>query len=206
MEKNCGTPDRHRRLARRRRRPRRDPDAAHRSDALPDPARSRRPGSAGAASPRASSRASSCRTSATASRRARGSELAALFDAQILMLDDPMLVGRAEEIIRTERVNAAWAVHRAYEELYELFIVDGRSVPARARERRRRRRRPLAHEPAPRRARPARAAQPDRRPVGPDRRRAHGVGRRAARLDARAGLSPPTPAAARITPRSSRDR
>ena len=51
----------------------------------------------------------------------RGSELAALFDAQILMLDDPMLVGRAEEIVRTERVNAAWAVHRAYEELYQLF-------------------------------------------------------------------------------------
>ena len=39
----------------------------------------------------------------------------------MLMLDDPMLVGRAEEIIRTERVNAAWAVHRAYEELYQLF-------------------------------------------------------------------------------------
>ncbi len=52
----------------------------------------------------------------------RGSELAALFDAQILMLDDPMLVGRAEEIIRDERVNAAWAVHRAYEELNQLFM------------------------------------------------------------------------------------
>ena len=51
----------------------------------------------------------------------RGSELAALFDAQILMLEDPMLIGRAEEIVRTERVNAAWAVHRAYEELYQLF-------------------------------------------------------------------------------------
>ena len=51
----------------------------------------------------------------------RGHELAALFDAQILMLDDPMLVGRAEAIIRTERVNAAWAVHRAYEEVYQLF-------------------------------------------------------------------------------------
>ena len=37
------------------------------------------------------------------------------------MLDDPMLVGRADEIIRTERVNAAWAVHRAYEEVYQLF-------------------------------------------------------------------------------------
>jgi len=51
-----------------------------------------------------------------------GSELAALFDAQLLMLDDPMLVGRAETIIRTERVNAAWAVHRAYEELYHVFM------------------------------------------------------------------------------------
>lgn len=50
-----------------------------------------------------------------------GGELAALFDAQILMLDDPMLVGNAEEIIRNERVNAAWAVHRAYEGLYQLF-------------------------------------------------------------------------------------
>lgn len=51
-----------------------------------------------------------------------GSELAALFDAQLLMLDDPMLVGRAEAIVRTERVNAAWAVHRAYEELYHVFM------------------------------------------------------------------------------------
>jgi len=49
------------------------------------------------------------------------SELAPLFDAQLLMLDDHMLVGRAEQIVRTERVNAAWAVHRAYEELYQLF-------------------------------------------------------------------------------------
>jgi phosphotransferase system enzyme I (PtsI) len=49
------------------------------------------------------------------------SELAPLFDAQLLMLDDQMLVGRAEHIIRSERVNAAWAVHRAYEELYQLF-------------------------------------------------------------------------------------
>ena len=49
------------------------------------------------------------------------SELAALCDAQILMLDDEMLIGQAEKIIRDERVNAAWAVHRAYEGLYELF-------------------------------------------------------------------------------------
>lgn len=50
-----------------------------------------------------------------------GSELAALFEAQILMLEDQMLIGQAEKIIRDERVNAAWAVHRAYEGLYALF-------------------------------------------------------------------------------------
>jgi len=49
--------------------------------------------------------------------KARGAELAAIFDAQVLMLDDALFVGRAEEIIRNELVNAAWAVHRAYEEL-----------------------------------------------------------------------------------------
>ena len=51
-----------------------------------------------------------------------GSELAALFDAQLLILDDPLLVGRAEQLIRDERVNAAWAVHRAYEELCRVFL------------------------------------------------------------------------------------
>jgi phosphotransferase system enzyme I (PtsI) len=53
--------------------------------------------------------------------KARGTELAAVFDAQILMLDDALFVGRADEIIRGERVNAAWAVHRAYEELRVVF-------------------------------------------------------------------------------------
>ena len=53
--------------------------------------------------------------------KSRGVELAAIFDAQILMLDDALFVGRAEEIIRQERVNAAWAVHRAYEELRAVF-------------------------------------------------------------------------------------
>ena len=52
---------------------------------------------------------------------ARGAELAAIFDAQILMLDDPSLVGRAEQIVREEQVNAAWAVHRTYEELGAIF-------------------------------------------------------------------------------------
>src|SRR5688572_9394450 len=48
-------------------------------------------------------------------------EQAALFDAQLLMLDDQMLIGRAEQIIRTERVNAVWAVKRAYAEDSQLF-------------------------------------------------------------------------------------
>jgi phosphotransferase system enzyme I (PtsI) len=48
-------------------------------------------------------------------------DLAPLFDAQLLMLDDPLLVGRAQQIVRDERVNASWALHRAYEELRQLF-------------------------------------------------------------------------------------
>jgi phosphoenolpyruvate-protein phosphotransferase (PTS system enzyme I) len=52
----------------------------------------------------------------------RATDLAALFDAQLLMLDDPLFVGRAQEIVRTERVNAGWAVHRAYEELCREFM------------------------------------------------------------------------------------
>jgi phosphoenolpyruvate-protein phosphotransferase (PTS system enzyme I) len=48
-------------------------------------------------------------------------DLAPLFDAQLLMLDDPLLVGRAQQIVREERVNAAWALHRAYEELRRVF-------------------------------------------------------------------------------------
>jgi phosphotransferase system enzyme I (PtsI) len=53
--------------------------------------------------------------------KARGPDLAAIFDAQLLMLDDALFVGRAEEIVRKERVNAAWAVHRAYEEIRRIF-------------------------------------------------------------------------------------
>lgn len=50
-----------------------------------------------------------------------GAELAPLFDAQLLMLEDPLLVGRAITIIRDERVNAEWAVQRAFDELASLF-------------------------------------------------------------------------------------
>jgi phosphotransferase system enzyme I (PtsI) len=51
----------------------------------------------------------------------RGADLAAIFDAQILMLDDPMLVARATALVREERVNAEWAVQRAVEELANVF-------------------------------------------------------------------------------------
>jgi phosphotransferase system enzyme I (PtsI) len=50
-----------------------------------------------------------------------GAEHAYLFDAQLLMLDDAMLVGRAAETIRTERLNAESALQRALEHLSALF-------------------------------------------------------------------------------------
>jgi len=50
-----------------------------------------------------------------------GSELAPLFDAQLLILDDPMLTGRAAELIRSESVNAEWAVQLAFEEVAHVF-------------------------------------------------------------------------------------
>ncbi len=48
-------------------------------------------------------------------------ELAPLFDAQRLMLDDPMLIGRALEIIGDGHCNAAWALHLATQEVLALF-------------------------------------------------------------------------------------
>jgi phosphotransferase system enzyme I (PtsI) len=51
----------------------------------------------------------------------RGADLAAIFDAQMLMLDDPMLVGRAASIVMEERVNAEWAVQRALDEIAAVF-------------------------------------------------------------------------------------
>ena len=51
----------------------------------------------------------------------RGADLAAIFDAQLLMLDDPILVGRAASVVREERVNAEWAVQRALDEAAAVF-------------------------------------------------------------------------------------
>ena len=49
--------------------------------------------------------------------RELGAEEAAIFSAHLLMLEDPELVHRAEQYIRTERCNAEWAQKRAGEEI-----------------------------------------------------------------------------------------
>ena len=51
----------------------------------------------------------------------RRPELSQLFDAQLLMLDDPMLVPRAADIIREQRVNAEWAVQQVFHEFSAVF-------------------------------------------------------------------------------------
>ena len=43
------------------------------------------------------------------------------------MLDDPLLASRADEFIRTERINADWALERAIAELHEIFAREGAS-------------------------------------------------------------------------------
>jgi phosphotransferase system enzyme I (PtsI) len=53
--------------------------------------------------------------------RRRGPELASLFDAQLLMLEDPMLVPRAADIVREQRVNAEWAVQQVFDEFSAVF-------------------------------------------------------------------------------------
>ncbi len=50
-----------------------------------------------------------------------GGDHAYLFDAQLLMLDDAMLIERAAEIVRTERLNAESALQRALDEITALF-------------------------------------------------------------------------------------
>ena len=51
-----------------------------------------------------------------------GPDLAYLFQAQLLMLDDQLLVPRAQVIVSTERLNAEWAVERAFEEFSAIFM------------------------------------------------------------------------------------
>jgi phosphotransferase system enzyme I (PtsI) len=51
----------------------------------------------------------------------RRPELSTLFDAQLLMLDDPMLLPRAATIIGEQRVNAEWAVQQVFHEFGAVF-------------------------------------------------------------------------------------
>ena len=57
--------------------------------------------------------------------RTIGPAQAAIFAAQLLILDDPLLTRRADELVRTERINADWAVERAASEVQDLFARDG---------------------------------------------------------------------------------
>ncbi|HKI03664.1 MAG TPA: phosphoenolpyruvate--protein phosphotransferase [Thermoanaerobaculia bacterium] len=50
-----------------------------------------------------------------------GDELAAIFEAHVLLLSDRNFLGRVEERIRTHHVNAEWAVHKTAEELDDRF-------------------------------------------------------------------------------------
>jgi phosphotransferase system enzyme I (PtsI) len=51
----------------------------------------------------------------------RRSELGSLFDAQLLMLEDPMLLPRAADIVREQRVNAEWALQQVFHEFSAVF-------------------------------------------------------------------------------------
>lgn len=50
-----------------------------------------------------------------------GDELAAIFDAHVLLLSDRNFLGRVEERIRTHHINSEWAVHKTAEELDDRF-------------------------------------------------------------------------------------
>jgi len=50
-----------------------------------------------------------------------GADLAGIFDAHLLLLSDVKFLGRVEERIRNQKVNAEWAVHKTSEELDQRF-------------------------------------------------------------------------------------
>lgn len=54
-------------------------------------------------------------------RRELGDEMAAIFEAHSLFLDDDLFLLRIEERIREKRINAEWAVYRTAEELEARF-------------------------------------------------------------------------------------
>jgi phosphoenolpyruvate-protein phosphotransferase (PTS system enzyme I) len=53
--------------------------------------------------------------------RLPGRDLGALFEAQRLMLDDPMLLARAAVIISDQQVNAEWALQQVFDDLGSVF-------------------------------------------------------------------------------------
>ena len=53
--------------------------------------------------------------------RLPGSDLGTLFEAQRLMVDDPMLLPRAASIISEQRVNAEWALQQVFDHLGAIF-------------------------------------------------------------------------------------
>jgi phosphotransferase system enzyme I (PtsI) len=50
-----------------------------------------------------------------------GAPHAYIFDAQLLMLEDPLLLDRSVAVIRDEHVNAGWALRTVSEQLHALF-------------------------------------------------------------------------------------
>jgi phosphotransferase system enzyme I (PtsI) len=53
--------------------------------------------------------------------RKHGAELASMFDAQILMLDDQKLLPRAADLVREQHVNAGWAIRRVFDDFGAVF-------------------------------------------------------------------------------------
>jgi phosphotransferase system enzyme I (PtsI) len=54
-----------------------------------------------------------------------GGDLASLFEAQLLMLEDALLVPRARRIVEADHVNAEWALDRAFDEFCAVFAEVG---------------------------------------------------------------------------------
>ncbi|ODS59441.1 MAG: phosphoenolpyruvate--protein phosphotransferase [Acidobacteria bacterium SCN 69-37] len=57
--------------------------------------------------------------------RTIGPAQASIFAAQGLMLDDPLLLKRADELIRTDRINAEWAIERVIGDLQATLAREG---------------------------------------------------------------------------------
>lgn len=57
--------------------------------------------------------------------RTLGPAQASIFAAQVLMLDDPLLMRRADELIRSDRINAEWAIERVVDDLQAALAREG---------------------------------------------------------------------------------